>query len=113
MRLEANKTESRDNGTTLQLFDQGIRRVVRGDSEAWHTVLIIPREALIDGIRRRRAAGAQFHDCDWWTLIKNIGRWVANEGGSGPGRPFARRPFVSKSRNRRFFVIQQTGGLDI
>ena len=97
----------------VQTFSHGVRHVTtRYRGESWHTYLIIPRAALIEGIRRRRSQGAQYHDCDWWTLIPDIDRWVRPAGCGGPGRPFAREPRRMRS-SRRYMVISQSGGLDI
>ncbi len=101
-----------DRRRCVQTFDHGIRRVtVDFYGEAWYSYLIIPRAALIEGIRRRRSQGAAYHDCDWWTVIPGIDRWIANGGPGGPGRTFAREPRRSES-SRRFMVIAQSGGLD-
>jgi hypothetical protein len=99
-------------GRTIQLFTRGIRRVIHGDAECWTTYLIIPRAVMVAGVRSRRAAGAQYHDCDWWTLVDGLERWIRPAGESGPGRPFAGSPVRIRS-SRRFVVIAQSGGLDI
>ena len=103
------------NGTRrcIQTFSHGIRRVTtRFRGESWHSYLIIPRSALIEGIRRRRRMGAQYHDCDLWTLIPDIGRWIRTASYGGPGRSFASEP-NRHGTSRRFKVIAQSGGLDI
>lgn len=96
----------------IQTFKGGIRRVtIDFHGESWTSYLIIPRAALIAGIRRRHL-GTQYHDCDWWTLIPGIDSWVAPAGRGGPGRPFAGEPHRINS-SRRYMVIAQSGGLDI
>lgn len=107
----------RDNGNgtrrCVQTLTGGIRRVVvdyRGES--WHSYLIIPRDVIIAGIRRRRAQGRQYHDCDWWQVLPGLERWIASVGHGGPGRAFAHEPSILR-RCRRFLVIAQCGGLDI
>jgi hypothetical protein len=112
---ELTKTIHDSEGTRrcVQTFTYGIRRVTKDyHGESWHSWLIIPREALVAGIRRRRAAGAQYHDCEWWTLIPGLERWIAPAGYGGPGRAFAREPHPMRY-SRRFMVISQSGGLDI
>ena len=101
------------NGThrTIQTFDDGLRRVILQHRESWSSYMIIPRSLLVAGIRRRRARGAQFHDCDWWTLI-DCSQWTSPAGNGGPGRAFASEPQCYR-RGRRFVVIAQRGGLDV
>ncbi len=112
---ELTKTTSASRGTRrcVQTSSDGIRRVTtQWRGETWQSHLIIPREALIEGIRSRRAQGAQYHDCDWWTLIPSIDRWIRPAGYGGPGRAFAHAPSLTKS-SRRFIVVSQSGGLDV
>lgn len=96
----------------IQLFSHGCRRVVRGDRESWSAYLIIPRAVLVAGIRARRAAGAQYHDCDWWTLAPGLADYIQHAGCSGPGLAFASEPCRLRSA-RHSVVIAQHGGLDI
>ena len=105
----------RNGGTSrhIQLFANGVRRVTLDFyGESWHSYTIIPRSLMIAGIRHRRSQGAQYHDCDWWTLVDGLDRWIAPEGYGGPGRPFAREPHRIYG-SRRYVVICQSGGLDI
>jgi len=92
-------------------FAQGIRLVVHDRGDCWTSYIIIPRAVLIEGIRRRRARGAQYHDCDWWTLVPGLDRWVRPEGSGGPGRAFASEPWIE--RNHRYVIVHQSGGLDV
>jgi hypothetical protein len=102
-----------DRRRCVQTFDHGVRRVTFDHcGESWFSFLIIPRASLVEGIRRRRSQGAQFHDCDWWTLIPGLDRWVRPAGYGGPGQPFADTPARLRS-NPRYVVISQRGGLDI
>jgi len=97
----------------VQTFSQGIRRVTfdRG-GESWTAYMIIPRRALIAGIRKMRQHGAQYHDCDWWTLVPDLDRWFRSAGYGGPGQAFANEPY-RYGQSRRFIVMAQSGGLDI
>lgn len=97
---------------TIQLFTRGIRRVVVGDRECWTTYTIIPRAAMVAGVRRLRANGRQYHDCDWWKLISGMDRWIAPGGYGGPGRAFSNDPHRMRS-SRRYVVYAQSGGLDV
>ena len=105
-------TSNRGVKRCVQTFNGGIRRVTTDFyGESWHSYLIIPRDALIDGIRKRRR-GAQYHDCEWWTLIPGIERWFSPAGCGGPGQSFANDPH-QVGASRRYMVITQSGGLDI
>ena len=112
-RTETRHASGNGRRRCVQTFNHGIRRVVHDNyyADSWTSYLIIPRAALIEGIRRR-FRGAQYHDCDWWTLIPGIDRWVRPAGYGGPGQPFASEPTRIDS-SRRFMVIAQSGGLDI
>ena len=112
MKLLSQTERPSTRGRVLQRFSRGIRRVCLGDAESWTTYLIIPRAAMIAGIRARRAAGAQYHDCDWWTLLTGLDRWIRPAGGGSPGRSFAREPVRMRS-SRQYVVIVQSGGLDV
>lgn len=103
-------------GTTrrcVQTFTRGIRCVTFDHGgESWTSYLIVPRQTLNAGIRHRRAGGAQWHDCDWWSLVPGLDQWGCPAGNGGPGRPFANAPHRCRS-SRRFVIMGQSGGLDI
>jgi hypothetical protein len=108
-------TEARGDRRVIQRFSRGIRRVVLGDSECWTTYLIIPRAVMVAGVRARRATGAQYHDCDWWTLVPGmdgLGGWLSIASHGRPGGAFANEPVRIRS-SRRYVVIAQSGGLDV
>jgi hypothetical protein len=103
---------SGDTRRIVQTFTQGVRCVtIDHGGECWTSYLIIPRLALIAGIRRMRKRGFQYDDCNWYDVTPGADRWGCPAGDGGPGRPFAREPYRMRS-SRRFVVMVQSGGLD-
>lgn len=102
-------TIERPDGRTIAMSEGNIRTVCYGDSECWRKFVIVPRQYMIDRIRARRAAGAQYHDCDWWTLIPIMFR---SAGYGGPGQYFSGEPY-RYHQTRHVVTFYQTGGTDV
>ncbi len=100
---------TRTDSRYVAQYPRGIRVVVLGDRESWTKYIIAPRRTLVAAIRKRRARGAQYHDCDTW---RELPRVFSCAGGDNPGGPFAREPWRI-ANNRRFVVYAQSGGLDV
>ncbi len=98
---------------TVQTYEHGVRAVtVSYGGESWHRYVIVPRQLMIDRIRRLRANGRSYHDCDWWTLIPSYESLLGYEHYSGPGRSFADAPHPM-GYGRRWQVFAQRGGMDV
>lgn len=118
MRLVAEHTSEghrRDTERVVRLYTGGIREVVQGDREYWSRYIIIPRRLMLNEIRKLRADGCAIIGCwDFWQLLpEGANEMIRHEGYGGPGAPFTHAPCKVKTRNRKYVIIYQSGGLDI
>lgn len=103
-------SETDNRPRAVMVYTNGIRVVVLGDSESWTRYTIVPRSYLIGSIRRLRAAGRSYHDCDWWNLIPN--EFVGYTHSGAAGQSFA-HDMWRRNCNSRFVTFVQSGGLDV
>ena len=117
MRLVAENRSDVGNPSArlVRLYTGGIREVVHGDSKAWSRYIIIPRRLILNEIRRLRAKGCQvIGSWNFWELLPDgAAAMIRPERYGNPGSSFVREPFKYKTRNRKFVIIYQCGGLDI
>lgn len=103
--------EKREYGNrTVRIYPYGVRRVVEyyGDGEAWSEKIIVPRKVIneiIAGIKANPQMGLPRD-------LLGIVPFLRGEYHGQPGGVFIRRPYIH-TKNRRFLVAAQSGGLDI
>ena len=84
--------------------------IINHAGEWWQKYIILPRTLINKRIRYLRYLRKQYHDLDWWQLMPET--LVPFAFSNGPGRGFAREPYVWKD-NRHHRVVYHSGGLDI
>lgn len=111
-----NRTFYGDTERVVRVYLRGIRVVMNIRDDYWSLFVIVPRKTLLAAVRKMRAAGYAYHDCDWWRLLPNDGSHLfCIEHYGGPGRSFAQAPgrYRRSACNRNWYVFYQSGGLDV